>query len=120
MLKSDRACRCNPGCTLERSPNGVHVITSVKGGGTADRGGVKAGMVLLAINGRDIKGLGMKDVRQLSVGVVGSTVKVVLKPSINAPSFEERELIRFASAPDAADDGDRTFDSRGKLHSDRR
>jgi hypothetical protein len=77
-------------------------------------------MVLLAINGRDIKGLGMKDVRQLSVGVVGSTVKVVLKPSINAPSFEERELIRFASAPDAADDGDRTFDSRGKLHSDRR
>jgi hypothetical protein len=78
-------------------------------------------MVILAIDGRDIRGLSMKEVRHLSVGVVGSIVKVVLKPGINAPAFEERQLTRYAAGPHTVTtDGDRTLATpRGKLYSDR-
>ena len=52
----------------------MHLITSVKKGGTCDRGGVRPGMVILGMDGIDIRGMNMKEVRRLSVGSVGSKV----------------------------------------------
>jgi hypothetical protein len=107
------------GCTLERTSKGVHIITSVKKGGACDKGGIKAGMHMLGIAGANINGMSMKDVRQLSMGPVGSQVKVIIRKSSTSQA-EEGTLTRCAPCPEPATYDDRTIATpRGPLQSDR-
>jgi hypothetical protein len=90
---SDISAKAGLGCTLERFGNGEHCITSVKKGSACDRGGLKPGMIIQAIDGVTIVGMNMKDVRQLSIGPLGSEARVMIKTTRKAAA-EERILIR--------------------------
>ena len=115
---SEKDARVGIGCTLERTPTGAHLVTSVKRGGACDNGGVKAGMYMLAINGVHINGKSMKDVRRLSMGAVGSSVTVIIRRSSTSPP-EQGTLTRCATNTDALTNDDRTIITpRGPLQSD--
>ena len=92
-ISAEMSAKAGLGCTLERFGNGEHYITSVKKGSACDRGGLKPGMIIQAIDGVTIVGMNMKDVRQLSIGPLGSEARVMIKNTRKAAA-EERILIR--------------------------
>ena len=76
-------------------------------------------MHMLAINGVNISGMSMKDVRRLSTGPVDSQVKVIVRRSSVSPP-EEGTLTRCATHHHLATYDDRTIVTpRGPLQSDR-
>ena len=79
-------------------------IKSVVPGGACDRdGSIKVGDTVLSVNGENVVGLGVSEIRERIVGPVGSEVTVGLESGATGVAYE-RTLIRGNAQAPPADD----------------
>jgi len=68
------------GCNLEKTATGTHVLAAVKPGGACADHSIQVGSTLLSVDGVPVRGMSLEEVRQLTMGLVGSHVCIRYRP----------------------------------------
>jgi len=88
------------GCTLELQADGRHVVAGIQPGGACAEHGIQTGATILSVDGVPLRSMSVEQVRQLTMGLVGTHVCIRFRPPGVHAEFPplERVLTRMPAS----------------------